>query len=172
MGEEVKIQLTEEIEKIMEKNLEGKTEKFTEKIDCCKNCRFYDKPWIWGRTLHCCAYDSDNVQTSRDIKDLYDNCPINHEIEVTKSYIKKYGIIHRKPKKHSYYDDTSGSIAVVDFSRTTYEWDGNNPDVDWTNVVIFFYNTQEEADIMMELAIEYYRKFNLDAEYVPKHCYG
>lgn len=172
MSEEVKIQLTDEIEKIISKNLDEKSEKITKKIDCCKNCRYYDKPWIWGRTLHCCSQDNDNVKTSRNINELYDDCPINHEMEVTKTYIKKYGIIHKKPKKHSYYRDESGSIAVVDFSGTKFEWDGNNPDVDWTNVVVFFYDTQEEANIMMELALDYYHRFNLDAPYVTKYCYG
>ena len=170
--EEVTIQITDEIQKIMVKNLDEKSEVISKEIDCCTDCRFYDKPWVWGRTLHCCSHDKDNVATSRDINELYINCPINHKMEVRKTYIKKYGIIHQKPKKHSYYSDTSGSIAVVDFSGTTFEWDGNNPDVDWRNVVVFFYDTQEEADKMMELALDYYHRFNLDAEYIPKHCFG
>lgn len=165
------IQITKEISKIIDKNLNEKNEQIVKKIDCCKNCRFYDKPWIWGDVLHCCSYNSKDPQTSRNIKKLYDNCPMGHEITVTKSYIKKYGIIHKTPKKDEFRSE-SGRIAIVDFSGTTFEWDGYNPDVDWTNIAIFFYDTQEECDIIMDMVLDYYHRFNLDAPYIEKHCYG
>lgn len=158
----------DKIERIMDKNLSEKNEKIIKKTKCCEDCIFYKDSWVWGRELHCCCQNSDNPQTSRDIEKLYDACPINHEMEVTKYYIKKYGIIHRKPDEDSYCH-SSGSIAVVDFSDTTFEADGHNPDVSYENVVIFFYNTQEECDIMMELALDYYERFNLDAPYIEKH---
>ena len=171
MEKEMKIQITDEISKIICKNLSGKTESFPVEIKSCKKCRYHDKPWIWGSPLHCCSKNSDNPLTSRDINELYDNCPIDHTIQVTKSYIKKYGIIHSEPKgDRRYYK--KGSIAVVDFSGTTFEWDGYNPDIDWENVVVFYYNNQKEADIMMELALDYYHRFNLDDEWVEKRCYG
>lgn len=169
MCEEVKIQITDEIEKIMCQNLSEKAEAHTVKFESCEDCWYYDKPWIRGDRLHCCAYEFEDVKTSREINDLYDNCPINHEVETHTKYIKKYGIIHSKPRGRY---RSKGSIAVVDFSGTTFEWDGNNPDVDWTDVVVFYYSNQEEADVMMELALDYYNRFNLDSGYVKKHCYG
>lgn len=173
MDKEVTIELTDNIERIMCQNLDEKMEEYTVTLKSCEDCRYYDKPYIRGGNLHCCSYDYENnrtTQTSRDVQDLYDNCPINHEVEVRKIYLKKYGIIHTKPSRSRY--SRRGSIAIVDFSGTVFEWDGNNPDVYDEPVVIFYYNNQEEADKMMEVALDYYNRFNLDAEYVPKHCYG
>lgn len=171
MADKMKIETNDEIEKIICENLDQKAIPHTIELKSCTKCRFYDKPWIWGRTLHCCSQDSDNVRTSRDINELYDDCPIDHKIETTKTFIKKYGIIHHKPDKDSYYDKR-GDIMIVDFSGTTFEDDGYNPDVEWKAIVIFYYNNQEEADRMMKLALEYYNDFNLGEDYVPKICYG
>ena len=168
MDKEIRIQITPEIEKIMSENISEKRVTEEVDIDDCKNCPYHDVPWIRGDRLYCCGYNHENIITSRDVLELYNNCPINHKLKTHKKFIKKYGIIHTK---HGGYS-SKGSISVVDFSRTTFEWDGNNPDVDWNNVVIFFYNNQKEADIMMELALDYYHRFNLEEEYVPKHCYG
>lgn len=165
--EEVKIELTDGIEKIMCQNLDEKAEKSSITFKSCKDCHFYDHPWIRGRTLHCCSQDGDNVRTSREIDDLYDTCPINHELETHTKYIRKYGIIHSKPSRYR-----RGCISVVDFSGTTFEWDGNNPDVDWESVVDFYYKNQEDADRMMELALEYYHQFNLEDVWVEKRCFG
>ncbi len=169
MCEEVTIQMSDEIEAVMSRNLDEKSETYTKKIKTCKNCRYYDEIWLSGGRLHCCSYDYDNPITSRDATVIYDECPINHTIEYTKMYIKKYGIIHRKPKGRY---SRRGNISVVDFSDTTFESDGYNPDVNWEAVVVFYYSNQEEADVMMELALDYYNRFNLDSEYVEKHCYG
>lgn len=171
MADKMIIETDENIEKIMEKNLDEKSVQQVLEIKSCSKCRFYDKPWIWGRTLHCCSQDSDNVKTSRDINDLYESCPIDHKIETTKTSIKRYGIIHEKPDRDSYYDKR-GCIMIVDFKGTTFESDGYNPDVEWKAIVIFYYNNQEEADKMMKLAWDYYNEFNLDDEYVAKICYG
>lgn len=171
MADKMIIETDENIEKIMEKNLDEKSVQQVMEIKSCSKCRFYDKPWIWGRTLHCCSQDSDNVKTSRDINDLYEFCPIDHKIETTKTSIKRYGIIHEKPDEDSYYDKR-GCIMIVDFKGTSFESDGYNPDVEWEPVVIFYYNNQEEADKMMKLAWDYYNEFNLDDEYVAKICYG
>lgn len=169
MDKEMKIQVTPEIERIMCENLNERVIEETREIHSCEECMYGYELWLRGRELYCCAYNSDNPKTSRNEKEIFDDCPINHELEYTKKYIKKYGIIHERPKGRY---RRKGSIAVVDFSRTTYEWDGNNPDVDWENVVVFYYKTPEEAQVMMDLALEYYAKFNLDGEYVEKHCYG
>lgn len=168
----MEVKVNENIEKIMEKNLHEKSETISVTIDCCKKCRFYDDPWVRGDTLHCCSHNSDMIKTSRGVNELYANCPISHKTELTQTYIKQYGIIHRKPEEDSYYYDKCGSISIVDFSDTTFEDDGYNPDVEWKNVAVFFYDTQEECDKMMELALEFYNRFNLDAPYVKKRCFG
>lgn len=171
MDKEVKIVLTEEIEKIMCENLSEKSEELEVEIKSCEDCPYYNNPWVRGATLHCCGYDFDDVITSRDINQVYDLCPLNHKLTTRKKYIKKYGIIHYKPEKNS-YRNRDGSIHIVDFSYTTFESDGNNPDVDWRDVASFYYKSQKDADIIMELALEYYHRFNLDAEYVEKRCWG
>ena len=73
MCEEVKIQITDEIEKIMCQNLTEKAEAHTVKFESCEDCWYYDKPWIRGDRLHCCAYTFEDVKTSREINDLYDD---------------------------------------------------------------------------------------------------
>lgn len=168
MDNEVKIILNDEIEKIMVENLSEKVEEEVIKLDSCENCWYYENPWIHGGELYCCAYNFEDTRSSRNKDELYKNCPINHELHAQISYIKKYGIIHNKPNEYS----TKGSINIVDFSDTTFEADGYNPDVYWENVMILFYNNQEEADTMIELALDYYNRFNLDGEYVKKHCFG
>jgi len=174
MADKMKIETDENIEKIISENLNQKAVPHTIELKSCKKCRFYDNPWIWGRPLHCCSQDSDNVRTSRDIDELYNTCPIDHKIETTKTFIKRYGIIHNKPDEnpYSFRYDKRGSIMLVDFSDTHFESDGYNPDVEWGAIVVFYYNNQEEADKMMKLALDYYEEFNLGEEYVPKICYG
>ena len=156
------------IEKIVDENLNEKYEDVVQDIKHCKECRYYDKVWIWGSNLHICSHNSDEPSTSRDAKKLYDECPIDHKISYKKGYIKKYGIIHQKPRNE--WD--SGAIKVVDFTPTHFEDDGYNPDVSWNNVVIFFYTNEEEKEQMMKLAYEYYTNFNLEADWVEKRCYG
>lgn len=162
------IQITPEIEKIICENLNQKVVEETCEIHSCEDCMYGYELWLRGKELYCCAYNSDNPKTSRIEKEIFNDCPINHKLEYTKKYIKKYGIIHQKPKGYR----RKGSIAVVDFSRTTYEWDGNNPDIDWEDVAVFYYKTEEDAQVMMDLALDYYNKFNLDGEYVEKRCFG
>ncbi len=169
MCEDEVIQITESIEQIEKRNLSEKSIKTIKQINSCEDCPNYDAPYIHGGILHCCSYDYKNepTRTSRQIDELYSNCPVNHEFEVRKTLIKQYGIVHHRPTE--YY---RGSISIVDFGRTTFESDGYNPNVDWDEIVVFYYTTQEEADRMMELALDYYNKFNLDAPYIPKICYG
>ena len=167
MYEEKTIQITDNIEKIMCENLSQRTQEHTKKLTSCEDCMYYNELWLRGRSLHCCGHNTDKPVTSRNLDEIGKDCPINHTLTYTKKYIKKYGIIHEKPTRYH-----RGSISVVDFSGTTYEWDGNNPNVDWRDVATFYYTNQKEADIMMELALDYYKRFNLEDEWVPKHCYG
>lgn len=171
--QEVKIELSDEIEKIMMENLDEKGETEIIKLESCENCRFYDNAWVWGGKLHCCSANHESGKdpvTSRDCNKLFDNCPQNQEMEITKSFIKRYGIIHKKPNREYGYE--SGSISIVDFKGTRFEDDGYNPDVYWEAIVVFYYNNQEEADRMMKLAYQYYTEFNLGEEWIEKVCYG
>lgn len=171
MDKTVKKQVTEEIERIECQNLSEKREELVEEIQCCKDCMYHQELWLRGGRLYCCGYDYDNPRTSREKEVFYNDCPIDHKLTYHRNYIKQYGIIHEKPEEHS-YRSRRGSISVVDFSRTTFEWDGYNSDVDWQDIVVFYYKTEEECEQMMELALDYYHKFNLDAPYVEKRCYG
>lgn len=156
-----------EFEVIVDENLKEKYEQVKEKTNC-KKCRFYDNPWVWGSELHCCSHNHQNPQTSRNIDELYNQCPIGGENTYKKTYIKQYGIVHREPKDE--WD--TGSIQIVDFSSTCFEADGYNPDVNWENIVIFFYRNDKEKETMMKLAVEYYKQFNLEANWVEKRYYN
>ena len=173
MDDEVRVQVNDDIEKIMVRNLDEKVEVFIKKLESCEGCPNFDEPYIHGGVLYCCSFDYENspTRTSRDKGVLFEDCPMGKEITLRKSFIKQYGIIHNKPRSNS-YGGYRGSLSVVDFSGTTFEWDGYNPDVDWEPLVVFYYNNQEEANVMMELALDYYYRFNLDAPFVEKHCYG
>ena len=162
-----KIQLKDEITAIIERNLDEKVEKEVVKIKSCEECRYHDDPWIWGRSLHCCSHDSDNVRTSRDEDELFKNCPINGQMEITKNYIKKYGIIH---EKDAWYGNSY--VAIVDFSSSHWESDGYNPDIRWDNVAVFYYENKEDEEKMMEMALDYYHRFDFDEQYTKKRCYG
>lgn len=173
---DITIEIDEKIEEIVRRNLDEKAEEYTETITSCKDCRYYEQFWSWGSRLHCCAYFSNEPKpkeerkdpiTSRDINKIYEQCPINHQVKRRKTYIKRYGIRHHKADR--YYD---GSLDIVDFDGTTFESDGYNPDVETRVIASFYYKTQEEYDRAKKMALDWYNKFNLDAEYTKKICWG
>lgn len=161
------IKIADKIEAIVKDNMKEKRKEHTEFIECCEDCRYFDEFWVWGGELYCCSSDYDDVSVSRSKKALYKKCPIDHKTTYNKGFIKQYGIIHEKPRNK--WD--CGAIKVVDFSKTHFEADGHNPTVRYEHIVIFFYRNEEEKEQMMELALDYYNKFNLDAEWVEKRCY-
>ena len=167
MEQDITIQLDKKVEEIIRKNLNETVEEYTETIKHCKDCMYYEGLWLRGRTLHCCGNQSDNPITSREIGDVYRQCPIDHQLNRKRTYIKRYGIRHYKPSR---YD--GGCFVVGDFEGTTFEDDGYNPDVEFKAIATFYYDTEEEKARAEEMALHYYNKFNLDAEYVKKICYG
>lgn len=167
MGQDVITQIDEKIDEIIHQNLNEKTEEYIQEIKNCKQCIYYEKVWLWGDNLHCCCNQTDNPNTSRNIEDLYGKCPINHQTKRTKTYIKRYGIRHYKPSRYEH-----GCFVLGDFKSTTFESDGYNPDVDFKAIATFYYCNKEEKARAEEMAYYYYNKFNLDAEYVEKICYG
>ena len=167
MEQDIITQIDEKIYEITRQNLNEKKVEYIQEIENCKQCMYYEKAWLWGSRLHCCCNQADNPTTSRKIEDLYEKCPINHQTKRTKTYIKRYGIRHYKP---SQYD--SGCFMIGDFKDTTFESDGHNPDVDFQLIAEFYYWNEEDKKRAEEMAYYYYNKFNLDAEYVEKICYG
>lgn len=163
--EEIKI--NDKLTAIIERNLEEKSEKEIIEFKSCEECKFYNNPWIWGAPLHCCAHNHEKPKTSRDINELFDTCPIDGKIEIIKNYIKQYGIIH---EKDNYYDNNY--IAIVDFSSSHWEADGHNPDIDWSNVAVFYYRKKEDEEKMMKLVLDYYYRFDFDKQFTKKRCYG
>ena len=162
-----KVKINDAIEAIIENNLNEKVEEETIELKSCENCRYHENPWIWGRTLHVCCHNQDAPKTSRDVDELFNNCPINGQMKIKKSLIKKYGIIRReKDDWHKNY------VAIVDFSPSHWESDGYNPDIDWNDVAVFFYDDEEDGDKMMEMCLDYYNRFGFDEEWTKKRCYG
>lgn len=172
------IEIDEKIEEIVRRNLDEKAEEYTETVTSCEDCRYYERFWSWGSRLHCCAYFSNEPKpkeerkdpiTSRDINKIYEQCPINHQVKRRRTYIKRYGIVHHKADR--YYD---GSFTVVDFIGTRFEDDGRNPDVEKRPIAQFYYEKGEkkEYERAKQMALDYYNKFNLDAEYTKKICWG
>lgn len=158
------------IDEIIKMNLHEKLEEKTYKVDYCEQCIYYETTEVGGVYLHCCMQDKENIKTDKDSFHLYMNCSIDNTLTREVMCIKRYGIIHHSPDKDSCKE--YGSINIVDFSGTTFESDGYNPDVDWVNVAIFFYTTDEEKDKMMKFAEDMYDKLNIDSEYIVKRCYG
>ena len=167
MEQDVTIQIDEKIDEIIRQNLNEKTEEYIQEIKDCKQCIYYEKVWLWGDRLHCCCNQADNPNTSRNIEDLYEECPINHQVKCIETYIKQYGIRHYKPNRRN-----NGCFVVGDFQYTTFEDDGYNPDIDFEAIATFYYWNKEEELRAKEMAYYYYNKFNLDAKYVKKRCYG
>ena len=165
--EEDCIELSDDVEAIISKNLNEKTETVTVNIESCEDCRYYGNFWFWGRPLHCCGQESDIPISTREIEDLYENCQINHQYDTVRTYIKRYGIVHYEGSRYH-----KGSISVVDFKNTVFESDGHNPDIDYDVVMGFYYKDEDEAEKMMELAVQYYHYLNLDEKYCKKNCYG
>lgn len=172
--QDITIEIDENVEEIVRRNLNEKVEEYTEEIKSCEDCRYYERFWSWGSRLHCCAYFSNQPKeerkdpiTSRSIDNIYNQCPINHQLQRRKTYIKRYGIRHHKADR--YYD---GSLDVVDFIGTRFESDGYNPDIETRVIASFFYKNQKEYDLAKKMALHYYNKFNLDAEYTKKICWG
>lgn len=160
-------------DEIADKNLDEKLEVREVKIRSCEECKYYDCVHNEGLpTVHFCTFDKKNPIYNIDEYKLYKECPVGHHVVMKKMCIKRYGLIHTKPEDSYYYSDTFGTIKIVDFKDTQFEWDGYNPDVRWTNVAIFYYETEEEKLKMMEFAVELYKRLNLDDEYSPKNCYG
>lgn len=163
-----RISITEKIDAIIERNLEEKHLEEIVELDSCKDCWYHEDPWIRGRPLHICGKDGDEPRTSRDMEELFNSCPINGKLKTRKNLIKQYGIIT------SDNDDWCRDrfVAIVDFSPSRWEWDGNNPDIDYRIVAQFFYEDEEDKEKMEAMALDYFEKFGFDEEWTKKICYG
>lgn len=156
---------------VIDKNLTEKSEVKTVHIHYCEECMYYHYLSDEKASIHICTYKKSNHNINLDKFKLYEDCPINHKITKQTICIKRYGIIHNKPTEDS-WGSHKGNISIVDFEDTHFEWDGYNPDVRYDTVAIFFYEDDDEKEKMMDLALEFYNKMNLDEEYIPKRCYG
>lgn len=159
---------------IIGRNLDEKYEVKEVDIRHCEECKYYEHIWKEGvPSVHMCLYDKENPLLKLDEFDLHSNCPIHHHMTIETKCIKRYGIIHEKPNDDEYYwGNREGTIRIVDFKDTHFEWDGHNPDVRYESVAVFFYENDDERNMMMEIALEFYERLNLDEVYTPKRCYG
>ena len=165
------LNLIKKCEEIQKTNLTEKAEEETIHFKTCKECWYYQEANIKFQPLHCCAYNIDEVITNRDIEQLYKNCPINHQDVKKVKYLKRYALWIEEPDPDDFWYN-KGVIRIEDYEDTVFEMDGHNPDYNEEEVAKFYYENDEQKEVMLKTALKLYEDLNLNEEYSIKKYYG
>lgn len=145
-----------------------------EYIKSCKDCRYYRDTYFFDDKYYKCKYTD---KPTTDIEQMYENCPLNHEIKITEEKQLVFEVHHYPAEEFDYTDGTTkvyedrGYYDVSKITSIDCEADGNNCEYNYITYVTIDYNNMEEKYYARKKAEEICNDLNNMTGFQKVKCY-